>query len=65
MQKTILVDIAPDGSTQIETRGFVGTECLKETADLERKLGAKISDAPTPEAFKAPMASANKQTAGR
>ena len=38
-QKEIIVDIAPDGSVKIEGNNFVGAECTKATAFLEKALG--------------------------
>lgn len=49
MAREITVTIAPDGNTKIETSGFVGSDCLKETADLEKALGVKTSDTKTRE----------------
>ena len=37
--KEIIVDIAPDGSIKIEGNNFVGAECTKATAFLEKALG--------------------------
>lgn len=37
--KSITVDVAPDGSVKIEGHGFVGPECEKATAFLEEALG--------------------------
>jgi len=47
--KTITVEFAPDGSVSIDAAGFKGGECLKETADLERALGAVRSRTEKPE----------------
>ena len=38
-QKKIEVTINPDGTTSIEAFGFEGMTCLKETEELEKKLG--------------------------
>lgn len=64
MAREIIVTVSPTGDTQIETKGFAGTECLKETADLERKLGAKTLDKPTREMNASQATSANAK-AGR
>lgn len=50
--KTITVTIAVDGSTQIATSGFAGSDCLKETVELEQKLGKKVKDTKTAEFHK-------------
>ena len=47
--KEMIVTIDAQGNTVITTKGFVGTECLKETADIEKALGAKIKDTRTRE----------------
>jgi Protein of unknown function (DUF2997) len=48
--KEIVVTIKKDGTTSIEpTKGFKGTECLKETADLEAALGKLERRDPKPE----------------
>jgi hypothetical protein len=39
--KSINVTFDADGNSVIETTGFVGAACLKETAALEHALGAK------------------------
>jgi len=49
--KEIIVTIDAQGNTVITTKGFVGTECLKETAEIEKALGAKTSDTRTRESF--------------
>ncbi len=43
--KLITVTFDADGNSVIETTGFVGTACLKETAALEQALGKKTKDA--------------------
>lgn len=37
--RTITVSVEEDGNITIETSGFEGTDCLKETMDLEQALG--------------------------
>lgn len=49
--KCIEVDIT-DGHAKVTTSGFSGTECLKETAELERALGDVESVTKTAEALK-------------
>lgn len=39
------------GKFQIETTGFTGPACTKATERLELRLGAKVTDTPTPEMF--------------
>ena len=40
-----------NGKTTIETKGFTGGACLKETADLKAALGQTTSERKTPEYF--------------
>jgi Protein of unknown function (DUF2997) len=48
--KEIVVTISREGNTTVEpTKGFKGTECLKETADLESSLGKLEKRDPKPE----------------
>ena len=49
--KTIEIVVAPDGSTQIETRGFAGKTCLDASRFLEAALGQKTSERMTPEYY--------------
>jgi DUF2997 family protein len=46
--KTIEIVIA-DGKSTITTRGFTGKTCILATAELEKAMGVKTSDAKTPE----------------
>lgn len=39
------------GKFQIETSGYRGASCTKATERLEERLGTKLTDNPTPEAF--------------
>ncbi len=55
--KRIEVLIDETGNPTIQTSGFTGGECARETAALEKALGAKTKDTKTPEWF--------KQTTGR
>ena len=49
--KTIEVIISPNGETEIETRGFTGSDCQQASQFLEQALGAKISEMPTAEFY--------------
>ena len=49
--REIIVNIDAQGNTVITTKGFAGTECLKETAEIEKALGAKTKDERTRESF--------------
>jgi len=37
--KQIIVTVSPDGSTQVETRGFEGASCREGSRFLEEALG--------------------------
>lgn len=50
--KEIIVDVDVDGSVVIETKGFVGTDCLKATMELEKALGRTAKDDKKSEYFK-------------
>ncbi len=47
--KEIIVTIGQDAVVRIETKGFKGTECLKETMALEKALGVTTHDTKTRE----------------
>lgn len=47
--REIIITVGRTGDSKIETKGFAGSECLKETIDIERKLGAKTKDVHTAE----------------
>ena len=49
--KQIIITIAADGATSIETKGFDGRKCKLATEDLEKALGVKTKDVPTAELF--------------
>ena len=63
MAREIIVTIGVNGDVQIETKGYNGAECLKATAALEKKLGAKTRDIKTREfSEKAQSVNVAKQT---
>jgi len=39
------------GKFTVKTEGFSGPACAEATKGLERLLGVKVSDAPTPEMY--------------
>lgn len=43
MSRVIEIMIAPDGSSRIETLGFVGSGCREATRFIERALGQSLS----------------------
>lgn len=46
--KSIQILIAPDGSTRLETLGFVGPECREASRFLEQALGQSLAEEITP-----------------
>ena len=46
--KQIIVEVSPDGEITIETRGFKGKACLKESKFLKDVLGRELSQKLTP-----------------
>ena len=46
--KEIVVDISPEGEIKIETRGFKGKSCLKESQFLKDLLGKETEHQLTP-----------------
>jgi len=53
--KTIEVVIDQNADVTVSTSGFVGAECKKATADLERALGKTTKDIVTPDYHKRAM----------
>lgn len=41
--KEIIIDILDDGEIKIETKGFKGKDCLKETEALKELLGEETA----------------------
>lgn len=46
--KEIIIDVSADGSISIETRGFTGKDCLKESQFIKDLLGRELSQQLTP-----------------
>lgn len=47
--KTIRITVAPDGKTQVETSGFVGSECREASRFVETALGKRVDETLKPE----------------
>lgn len=64
--KQIIITIA-DGRAVVETKGFAGSECQRETRELERRLfgDAAVHEELTAEYFKAPAVMGQKVGGGR
>ena len=51
MSPTIEVTVKPDGTTQVETRGFSGSACRDASQFLEATLGQSAEESFTQEYF--------------
>jgi hypothetical protein len=51
--KIIEVTISPKGETTVQTKGYVGGECLQASKFLEQALGLPVTDRKTPDFFQA------------
>ena len=51
--QTICFRIRPDGRVEERVQGIKGTSCQRLTADLEDRLGAVLSSAPTEDHYAA------------
>ena len=49
--KEVIVDVSDDGEVRIETKGFTGKSCLKESQFLKDMLGKEIASQLTPAYF--------------
>lgn len=49
--KTIIVIVAPTGQSQVETRGFAGSECQQASKYLEAALGQRTGEQLTQEYY--------------
>ena len=47
--KTIEITVAPDGSSEVETKGYVGSECQQASRFLEDAIGERIDGRLKPE----------------
>jgi hypothetical protein len=50
-QVKLEIEIAPDGTVKIETKGLKGESCLHETESLEKALGTVKSRSKTSEYY--------------
>jgi Protein of unknown function (DUF2997) len=51
MSRVIEVLVSPQGETTVQTKGYVGGDCLQASKFLEQALGAAIADRKTAEFF--------------
>ncbi len=42
--KTIEITVLPNGQTNVETKGFVGTECRQASQFIEKALGEQTDE---------------------
>ena len=49
MSKTIEIVVLPTGQTQVQTKGFVGSECRQASEFIEKALGQRTSEQLTSE----------------
>jgi len=47
--KTIEIVVSPNGQTQVQTKGFVGSECRQASQFIEQALGQRTSEQLTAE----------------
>jgi hypothetical protein len=58
------IEIAPDGTVRVETKGLAGEKCLAETESLEKALGSVKSRAKTSEYYAGAATARSKTGAG-
>jgi hypothetical protein len=51
MSRVIEVLVSPQGETTVQTKGYVGGDCLQASKFLEQALGVAIADRKTAEFF--------------
>ncbi len=49
MSKTIEIVVSPTGQTQVQTKGFTGSECRAASEFIEKALGQRTSEQLTSE----------------
>ena len=49
MSKTIEIVVTPTGQTQVQTKGFVGSECRQASQFIEQALGTRTQEQLTAE----------------
>jgi hypothetical protein len=49
MSKTIEIVVSPNGQTQVQTKGFVGSECRAASEFIEKALGQRTNEKLTSE----------------
>ena len=54
--KTIEITVSPKGETQVETRGFTGSECREASRFVEQAIGQKTAEMLTAEFYQGQQA---------
>ena len=49
MSRTIEIVVSPNGQTQVQTKGFVGSECRQASQFIEQALGTRTQEQLTAE----------------
>ena len=49
MSKTIEIVVSPTGQTQVQTKGFTGSECRAASEFIEKALGSRTQEQLTSE----------------
>jgi len=49
MNRIIEIVVSPNGQTQVQTKGFVGSQCRQASQFIEQALGQSISEQLTAE----------------
>lgn len=49
MNRFIEITVALDGQTNIETKGFTGSDCREASRFIEQSLGKQLNETMTPE----------------
>jgi hypothetical protein len=53
MTRMIEVKVSPTGDVTVQTRGYVGSDCLQASKFLEQALGIPLADTRTAEFYQA------------
>ncbi len=60
--RIIEIVVSPQGETTVQTKGYIGAECLQASKWLEQALGIATADNKTTEFFQAAEAEQQVQT---
>ena len=51
MSQIIEVTVAPDGTTTVQTKGYIGSDCQAASRFIEQALGSVSAERKTPEFY--------------